>query len=79
MKLKHNINLETFFEQVHQCQGEVTFQSQENDVLNLKSRLCLYLFSVSYAGNGPQLAGKIVCQIPEDEELLAEFLEEEEL
>ena len=75
MKLKKQIDLEAFFSKVHQCQGEVTFHSTENDILNLKSSLCLFLFTVVYTQASEQLNGFVVCQLPEDEVLLKDFLE----
>lgn len=75
MKLKKQIDLEAFFSRIHQCQGEVTFHSYENDILNLKSSLCLFLFTVAYAQANKQLNGIVICQNPEDEVLLKDFLE----
>lgn len=78
MKLKSNIDLEQFFACVEQCKGQVTFHSPENDILNLRSRLCLYLFTVAYSGSGPALVGEICCQDTEDEKRLSPFMERDE-
>lgn len=76
MFLKTDVNLENFFGQVRKCSGDVTFESAEGDILNLKSSLCLFLFTTAYLSKGEiTLAGDIVCQNPADEILLAEFLE----
>lgn len=75
MQLKANIDLEAFFDRVHQCRGEVTFHSTENDILNLRSRLCLFLFSTACAQGGGLPAGELQFRDPADAALLAEFLE----
>ncbi len=76
MFLKSNANLEDFFGQVRKCSGDVVFESAEGDILNLKSSLCLFLFTTAYLSKGEiSLAGDIVCKNPADEVLLAEFLE----
>ena len=36
----HNINLEDFIKAVDGCKGDVYLETEDGDVLNLKSRLC---------------------------------------
>lgn len=75
MFLKPNTNLEEFFQRVRSCQQDVMFHSKENDWLNLRSALCVYLFTAACSDSSFSLQGEIVCNCPEDEALLREFLE----
>lgn len=75
MFLKPDADLEAFFARVRECKHEVIFCSTEHDLLSLKSRLCLFLFTAASLRDGPPLQGDILCESAEDEELLAEFLE----
>ena len=47
MKLKSSLDLERFFTAVRHCQGRVTFETEEGDSLNLKSALCLFVFTAA--------------------------------
>lgn len=76
MRLQEPFNLEQFFAAVHRCRGEVRYISDEGDILNLKSRLCLFVFSVM-RGDGEPIRGQIKCGIPEDYLVLRDFLAEE--
>jgi hypothetical protein len=43
MKLTNVTNVESFFEAVNKCQGDVYLTTQEGDRLNLKSQLTKFL------------------------------------
>lgn len=74
MFLKPDIDLEDFFHEVRQCKGQVTFQSTEGDLLNLKSSLCLFLFTTAYtSGQESALTGSIIFQYPEEGNALRRF------
>lgn len=75
MKLKSSLDLERFFTAVRHCQGKVTFETEEGDSLNLKSALCLFVFTAASRDNFAHLSGEVVCQVSEDERLLAPFVE----
>lgn len=47
MKLIKNIDTIAFLEDVKKCDGEVFFESEEGDRLNLKSTLSQYVFLVA--------------------------------
>lgn len=47
MKLFKNIDTISFLEDVKKCSGEVFFESEEGDRLNLKSTLSQYIFFVA--------------------------------
>lgn len=76
MRLQNNINLEQFFDAVRKCRGEVRYISDENDVLNLKSRLCLFVFT-AMSGNGEPIRGRVECDETSDYKTLKDFLSEE--
>lgn len=76
MFLKPDVNLEKFFSQVRNCSDDVIFQSTEGDILNLKSGLCLFVFTTAYSSHSDiALSGDIICKNPDDERLLSAFLE----
>lgn len=75
MKLKSSLDLERFFTAVRHCQGRVTFETEEGDSLNLKSALCLFVFTAARRDHFANLSGEVVCQVSEDEALLAPFAE----
>lgn len=53
MKLKSSLDLERFFTAVRHCQGRVTFETEEGDSLNLKSALCLFVFTAASRDHFP--------------------------
>lgn len=65
----------TLFTAVRHCQGRVTFETEEGDSLNLKSALCLFVFTAASRDHFANLSGEVVCQVSEDEALLAPFAE----
>lgn len=74
MKLKKNIDLNAFLDAARQCDGDVFFHSEENDILNLKSLLSQYVaMSIVYK---PRLFENalIVCTQESDYEKLSDFL-----
>lgn len=76
MKLTENCNLPAFLRAADCCAGEVTFQTPEGDVLNLKSQLSKYVFLAAAASPEMRLLaeGEVFCGNPADEALLAEFV-----
>lgn len=69
----HNIEIKDFIAAIDQCKGDVFLETEEGDVLNLKSKLC------QIAGLANILTGAVVakatirCSNPEDESLLFRF------
>ena len=55
--------------------GRVTFETEEGDSLNLKSALCLFVFTAASRDHFANLSGEVVCQVSEDEALLVPFAE----
>lgn len=75
MRLKKDINLTAFFLSVQKCQGDVWFQSDEGDRLNLKSQLCQYVFLAAFLDKKIALSGMIVCERQQDAQMLRDFTE----
>lgn len=75
MKLKENIDFESFFAAVEKCRKDVYFITAENDQLNLKSRLSVYIFLS--ASRIPNLLknGTLSFADPEDRFMLQEYCE----
>ena len=69
----HNINLKEFLDAIDHCKGDVFLETEEGDILNLKSKLC------QIAGLANILKGAVIqeanirCSNPEDETLLFRF------
>jgi hypothetical protein len=75
MKLKENIDFQKFFADVAKCRKDVFFISAENDQLNLKSMLSVYIFLT--ASRIPNLLknGKLLFMDPEDRLVLQDYVE----
>ncbi len=76
--LKPNCNMVAFLRCVDSCRGEVTFESRQGDILNLKSQLSKYLF-LTVAPDQSYLSGSHIACSPEDSARLLEFLAVPEL
>jgi hypothetical protein len=74
--LKKDCNIAEFIKKVNECTGEVYFNSGEGDCLNLKSRLCQYIFA--FSSDRPELLenAAILCSQPEDASILAAYIEQ---
>ena len=69
----HNLDFNDFITTINSCKGDVFLETDEGDILNLKSKLC------QMAGIANILKGAIVseatirCANPDDESLLFRF------
>ncbi len=77
MKLKQGIDYGKFFAAVTSCQGDVYFETIENDRLNLKSILSRFVFASAVSQQLGKVNGVIVCMVKEDYQHLQNFLEGE--
>lgn len=78
MKFKDSVNINAFLDTAKQCTGDVFFQTNEGDILNLKSLLSRYVL-MSIMGNPSLLKNAYVtCVQEEDYQLLSEYLESSE-
>ena len=71
--LKPEIRMADFVRAADHCEGEVTFETEEGDVLNLKSELCKYIFLAVSLDSKYLESGKISCS-PQDAALLADYV-----
>lgn len=74
IKLKKDIDFGRFLDRIRECQGEVTFHTEQGDVLNLKSLLSTYVFSI--LADRPDLMerGWLTCESTQDLTLLESFV-----
>lgn len=71
--LKRGFPVVRFLRTVDQCAGEVLFESQGGDRLNLKSQLSKYLFLTFHPDDDALITGRVECSA-EAAHQLAEFL-----
>lgn len=74
MRIKKDINFEDFMNRVDDCQGEVIFYTDEEDVLNLKSTLSKLIFASLSDKSEFLSSGYIKIDLESDYELLGQFL-----
>ena len=72
-KLKHEIDMLSFLKTVEQCEGEVIFEGQKGERLDLKSRLSRYLL-LTVSPDDAELAGSTIDCSGEDIASLSEYL-----
>ena len=69
----HNIDLEAFLKAIDGCKGDVYLETEDGDVLNLKSRLC-QMIGLSTILRNPEIeVATLRCVEPEDETALFRF------
>ncbi len=71
--LKPDIRMADFILAVNHCEGPVTFETQEGDVLNLKSELCKYIFLAVSLEPKYLESCNISCS-PQDAALLTDYI-----
>ena len=74
MRLKNDVNLVDFLNQVQKCKYDVYMETVEEDKLNLKSVLSQYLFVVLVEQKDVWDHSRITCE-EADREILADYLE----
>ena len=74
-KLRGGVDAIDILRAAQKCRGEVIFRTGEGDILNLKSTLSSYVFSVALGT--PEIAekGTIEYSVREDLTILREFLQ----
>jgi hypothetical protein len=77
MLLKSEINLTDFLKEVTKCNGEVLFETNEGDSLNLKSVLSQYIFAAISGNPSILLNGHVICKDKNDYEVLEDYLNKE--
>lgn len=76
-RLKQEIDYGRFFAAIADCQGDVYFDTVNNDHLNLKSALSQFIFACAVPQREDLLNGFISCMAEEDYRHLQNFLESE--
>lgn len=74
LKLKKGISLPSFLQKVKDCRGDVVFQTNEGDCLNLKSILTSYIFVTLMLSPEVLEEGWVNCKEKEDYTILNEYL-----
>lgn len=74
MHINPNINILNFLKQVQKCNGEVLFETSEDDRIALKSTLSQYIFFTIVSNPELLQSGTIRFEQDEDIKLLKNFL-----
>lgn len=74
MKINTHADYSDFIKQVEKCSGDVFFDSNEGDHLNLKSKLSQFLLMSVILGNTDMPGGEIRCEKDADYALLRNYL-----
>lgn len=69
----HNIDFEDFIKAIDGCVGDVYLETDDGDVLNLKSKLCQMIGLSTILKNTEVAEATIRCTNPEDETKLFRF------
>lgn len=69
----HNIDFEELIKAIDLCKGDVYLETEEGDVLNLKSKLCQMIGLSTVLSNTEIKVAKIHCTNQEDETMLFRF------
>ena len=69
----HDIDIADFIKTLDACKGEVYLETNEGDVLNLKSKLCQMMGVANILKGAIIGEATIRCTNPEDESLLFRF------
>ena len=71
--LKHNVRMADFSLAVNRCEGDVTLETKDGDVLNLKNELSKYIFlAIAMDSNELELS-RISCT-SQDAALLTDYI-----
>ncbi len=69
----HDIDFKDFIEAVDACRGDVFLETEDGDILNLKSKLCQMMGLVNILKGASVAEATVRCANPEDETLLFRF------
>ncbi len=69
----HNVDFDDFIKAVDECKGDVYLETNDGDVLNLKSKLCQMLGLSTILKNTEVTEATIRCTNPDDETMLFRF------
>ena len=69
----HDLDFNEFVSALDSCKGDVFLETEEGDVLNLKSKLCQIMGIANILSNATVTEARIRGSNPEDETLLFRF------
>lgn len=69
----HNIDFDDFIKAIDECKGDVYLETNDGDVLNLKSKLCQMIGLSTILNHSEVTEATIRCTNPEDETMLFRF------
>lgn len=69
----HDLDFNEFIKALDSCKGDVFLETDEGDILNLKSKLCQIMGIANILKNATVSEATIRCANPEDETLLFRF------
>lgn len=73
MKLKDNVNLVEFLKKIKSCKSDVYLETEDEDMLNLKSILSQYVFVVLAEQKELLENARVICKGDEDYQVLMEY------
>lgn len=76
MYLKKGINSIAFLRAIDECEADVLLHTKEQDVLNLRSQLCRFIFAAAKAEDTFFEEAQVECKNPADYKKLRDFLTE---
>ncbi len=69
----HNLNFEDFIKAIDECKGDVYLETEDGDVLNLKSKLCQMIGLSTILNKAEVTEATLRCTNPQDETMLFRF------
>lgn len=69
----HNIDFAEFIKAIDKCKGDVYLETNDGDVLNLKSKLCQMIGLSTILSSTEVAEATLRCTDPEDETMLFRF------
>ena len=76
MTLQNGVSIPAFLEAVRQCEEDVWFESDEQDLFNLKSQFSQYVFATAALNPDFHINGTVTCRCRKDLEKLRDFLQD---
>lgn len=74
MRLRNDIDITKFMEEIKHCSGAVYYRTAEGDLLNLSSTLSQFIFFSIVPQPHYFSTGEVTCDDPDDYELLHNYL-----
>ena len=69
----HHIDFGDFIKAIEECKGDVYLETEDGDVLNLKSKLCQMIGLSTILNHSEVAEATLRCTDPQDESMLFRF------